>query len=92
MSLNHNINPNDVLKSVLYRSDIKKYQRFNTNKTLTLSNEESDYIRHQLSVRKYDVEKDMLYWIEKKNLQEVERCKKDIDKLNNLITRVINLK
>ena len=81
-------NPDDILQSVLYRGDIRKYERFNADKIIGLSKEESDYLRHQLSVRKYEIEKDMLFWIENKNLQEIDRCKKDIAKLVNLIKKI----
>lgn len=76
-----------VLQSVLYRSDIRKYQRYNDNKNITLTKEETENLRHQLLVRRYHTELDMLTAFENGDIEESKKYKEEVNKLDKLINK-----
>lgn len=59
-------------------------------KSIKLNKEELDLLYTQLSARKQYFEEDMLFWAEKKDVKEVERCSKAITRIQDLMTKLLN--
>jgi hypothetical protein len=51
---------------------------------LRLPKEDMDFIYNQLTVRKMVVEEEMIEWAEKKDISEIRRCVRLIEKIESI--------
>jgi hypothetical protein len=59
-------------------------------KSIDFSKDELDLMYWQLTARKQQFEEDMMFWAEKKDVNEVKRCSNAISKIESLIAKIIN--
>ena len=60
------------------------------DKTITLTKEERDIIYFQLSARKDYFEEDMMNWAKKGDTSEVKRCFNAMQKIEDVMNKIIN--
>ena len=65
-------------------------ERFNTDKKFTFTKDEIDLLYYQLLARKEFFEEDMMHWASKKDVKEVQRCAKAIERIESMNRKLLN--
>ena len=60
------------------------------DKIIRLTEQEAEFMYYQLSGRKQYFEEDMVYWGSKGKTKEVLRCSNAINKLDNLMSKILD--